>query len=112
VVERLIEINPLMVDQLKTILTTVAGSIIYSFLSYIKRPDISEQWDNHKFFTTMAIAVVAGFIAGWFNISPQQATDYLVQSGYMAFVVMVVENIWKYLTRRVFPQPEPTKEIS
>jgi len=101
--ERMLEINPLALVQIKAILTAVLGSAILAFTFYLKRPE-GEPWDNEKFFKTMAIAVIVGFVAGWLNISPQSAQDWLTQTGYMTLIVFAVDNLWKWIKKRYFPE--------
>ena len=98
----MLEINPLALVQIKAILTAVIGSAVLAFTFYLKRPE-GEPWDNEKFFKTMAIAVIVGFVAGWLNISPQSAQDLLTQAGYMTLIVFAVDNLWKWIKKRYFP---------
>jgi len=88
----------------------ILAAMFYALIGYGKRREGDETFNGEIFLTSALIGIVAGFIAFWKNISPQDAVVLVLSE---CSLVYIIEGIAKIIWRRVLlpwqqkPAPPP-----
>ena len=88
--------------EMQTALTTALMAMIFALSVWYKT---GEGFAKLKFFTTVIMAGIVGFICSYCNLTE----EFLVNSGLYLIISLFIENCLKIVWRRILP--ENIKEI-
>lgn len=89
--------NGLYIQILMSVAYAVVAAIFYSMLGYFKRSDSKEVFEGEQFFVSLAVGVIAGIVAIWLNVQPQEALVLILAD---TGLVYAIENTAKAIWRR------------
>jgi len=94
----------------------IVSGIIYSLVGYFKRKETTEIFSGELFLTSVVIGIIAGFVAFYLDISPEQAVQMILAETALLYYI---ENVTKAIWRRWIqpwigkgPESPPTSSTS
>ena len=74
-----------MIEELSAFLIAVLAAIVYALGGYLKNTPPKE-FDDEKFFTTLILGILIGFVSYFYGIQRNAAEQLLVSAGLVAYI--------------------------
>lgn len=104
--------EPELMRLLSSLAYAIIAGMVYSLIGYFKRQEAEEIFSGELFFTSVTIGIIAGFVAFYINITPEQAVQMiLAETAILYYIENICKAIWRrWIRHLIHPEEKPEEK--